>query len=81
MVAWRLQGCRRTTPGREAATDAENENDRSESQAEWANWAAHGYRKLYQPRSVRRFGLVFTVALSLVLLTVFWFAAHGGLPW
>jgi len=54
---------------------------RTESQREWANWAAHGYRKLYQPRSVLRFGLVFSVVLAALLLTVFWFAAHGGLPW
>ena len=54
---------------------------RTERQREWANWAAHGYRKLYQPRSVRRFGLVFSVVLAALLLTVFWFAAHGGLPW
>jgi len=54
---------------------------RTESQREWANWAAHGYRKLYQPRSVRRFGLVFSVVLAVLLLTVLWFAAHGGLPW
>jgi hypothetical protein len=53
----------------------------TESQKEWANWAAHGYGKLYQPRSVRRFGLVFTVVCVSLLLTVFWFVAHGGLPW
>jgi hypothetical protein len=61
--------------------NSEGDRYRTEAQEEWANWAAHGYRKLYQPRSVRRFGFVFTVVLSLVLLTVFWFAAHGGLPW
>ena len=54
---------------------------RTESQKEWANWAAHGYRKLYLPRSLRRFGLVFSVLFGGFLLTVFWFAAHGGLPW
>jgi hypothetical protein len=46
-----------------------------------AIWAAHGYRKLYQPGSVCRFGLVFSVLFAGLLLTVFWFAAHGGLPW
>ena len=50
---------------------------RSEAQKEWANWAAHGYRKLYQPRSVRRFGLVFSLVLAGLLLTIFWLAAHG----
>jgi hypothetical protein len=50
---------------------------RTEAQKEWANWAAHGYRKLYQPRSVRRFGLVFSLVLAGLLLTIFWLAAHG----
>jgi hypothetical protein len=66
--------------GRRPAIDDGNDEHRTESQADWANWAAHGYRKLYQPRSVRRFGLAFTVVLSLVLLAVFWLAAHGTLP-
>jgi hypothetical protein len=30
---------------------------------------------------VLRFGFVFTVVFGGLLLTVFWFAAHGGLPW
>ena len=55
----------------------DGEDPRTEAQKEWANWAAHGYRKLYQPRSVRRFGLVFTLVLAGVLLTIFWLAAHG----
>jgi hypothetical protein len=42
--------------------------------------AAHGYRKLYQPRSIRRFGLVFTVLLSLLIVTEFWLGIHGHLP-
>jgi hypothetical protein len=50
---------------------------RTEAQKEWANWAAHGYRKLYQPRSVRRFGLVFSLVMAGLLLTIFWLAAHG----
>ncbi len=50
---------------------------RTEEQQEWANWSAHGYRKLYQPRSVRRIFFVCTVLLILLLLTVFWLAAHG----
>jgi hypothetical protein len=55
----------------------DEDDDRTETQREWANWAAHGYRKLYQPRSVRRFGLVFTLVLAAVLLTIFWLAARG----
>ena len=67
----------------EAGIDGESDKDdyRTESQKEWVNWAADGYRKLYQPRSVLRFGFVCTVVFGGLLLTVFWFAAHGGLPW
>jgi hypothetical protein len=53
---------------------------RTETQKEWADWAAHGYRKLYQPRSIRRFGLVFMVLLSLLILSVFWLGSRGLLP-
>ena len=53
---------------------------RTDTQKEWAAWATHGYRKLYQPRSIRRFGLVFTVLLSLLIVTVFWLGIHGDLP-
>ena len=56
------------------------DDHRTESQKEWANWAAHGYRKLYQPRSVQRLGLIFTVLLSLLIVTVFWLGTHGRLP-
>ena len=55
-------------------------DDRTETQKEWADWAAHGYRKLYQPRSIRRFGLVFTVLMSLLILTVLWLGIHGRVP-
>jgi hypothetical protein len=54
-----------------------DDDPRTQAQKEWANWAAHGYRKLYQPGSVRRFGLVFSVVLAGVLLTIFWLAGHG----
>jgi hypothetical protein len=57
-----------------------NDDPRTEAQKEWANWAAHGYRKLYQPRSVRRLGLVFSLVLAGLLLAIFWLAAHGRFP-
>jgi len=60
--------------------DPSDDDRRTESQREWANWAAHGYRKQYQPRSVLRIGLVWSVLLATLLLAVFWFAFHGGLP-
>jgi len=54
-----------------------DENDvRTESQKEWANWAAHGYRKLYQPRSVLWFGGIFCTLFIALLLLVF----TGHLP-
>jgi len=53
---------------------------RTESQKEWANWAAHGYRKLYQPRSMLWFGGIFCTLLIVGLLVIFWLAAHGGVP-
>jgi hypothetical protein len=49
----------------------DDEDVRTESQKEWANWAAHGYRKRYQPRSVLWFGGIFTTLLIVFLLLVF----------
>ena len=49
----------------------DDDDVRTESQKEWANWSAHGYRKLYQPRSVLWFGGIFTAALIVFLLLVF----------
>jgi hypothetical protein len=49
---------------------------RTESQTEWANWAAHGYRKLYQPRPMLWFGGVFFTLFIAMLLLVF----TGHLP-
>ena len=53
---------------------------RTEAQKEWADWSAHGYRKLYQPRSVLLFGFVVSVLLIGGLMTVFWLAANGRFP-
>lgn len=44
---------------------------RTESQKEWANWAAHGYRKRYQPRSVLWAGGVFFTLFIAFLLVIF----------
>jgi hypothetical protein len=70
-------------PPAEGSTRTSDENldrYRTETQKEWAAWAAHGYRKLYQLRSIQRFGLVFTVLLALLIVTVFWLGTHGRLP-
>jgi hypothetical protein len=55
-------------------------DDRTDTQKEWADWVAHGYRKLYQPRSMLWFGGVFFVLFSVGLLVVFWLAGSGRWP-
>jgi hypothetical protein len=49
----------------------DDDDVRTESQKEWANWAAHGYRKLYQPRSLLWFGGIFCTLLVAGLLVIF----------
>jgi hypothetical protein len=58
----------------------DDEDARTESQKEWANWAAHGYRKLYQPRPMLWFGGIFFTLFGVGLLVIFWLAAHGRVP-
>jgi hypothetical protein len=57
-------------------TSPEDESGRTETQKEWAAWAAHGYRKMYMPRSMRLFGLWAFLLVALMLLAVVWFATH-----
>ena len=47
---------------------------RTETQRQWADWAAHGHRKLYQPRSILWFGGIFVTLFSAGLLIVLWLA-------
>jgi hypothetical protein len=54
--------------------------ERTRAQKEWADWAAHGYRKLYQPRSMLWFGGIFFVLFGGGLLVVFWLAGSGRWP-
>jgi len=54
--------------------------DRTETQRDWAQWAAHGYRKRYQPRSVLLWGGVFFLLFGSGLVVVFWLAASGRWP-
>jgi hypothetical protein len=49
----------------------DDEDVRTESQKEWADWAAHGYRKLYQPRSMLWFGTIVSGLFIVFLLVVF----------
>jgi hypothetical protein len=58
----------------------DDEPGRTESQKEWAAWAAHGYRKLYQPRSMLWYGGIFFGVLAIALFVVFWLAASGRWP-
>jgi hypothetical protein len=51
--------------------------DEEERRREWAVWAASGYRKAYQPRSILRFGAIFTVVFSALLLAVILWATRG----
>jgi hypothetical protein len=60
--------------------DREDGVELTDTQKEWADWAAHGYRKLYQPRSVLWFGGVFFALFSVGLLVVFWLAGSGRWP-
>ena len=53
---------------------------RTESQTAWKRWADHGYRKLYQPRSMLWFGGIFFTLFAVGLLAVFWLAASGRWP-
>jgi hypothetical protein len=54
--------------------------DRTEVQREWADWAAHGYRKRYQPRSMLVVGGVFFVLFGAGFVIVVWLAASGRWP-
>jgi hypothetical protein len=58
----------------------EPDADRTEVQREWADWAAHGYRKLYQPRSMLLWGGVFLALFGAGLVIVVWLAASGRWP-
>jgi hypothetical protein len=53
---------------------------RTESQKEWKRWADHGYRKLYQPRSMLWFGGIFFTLFGVGLAVLFWLAATGRFP-
>jgi hypothetical protein len=56
------------------------DDGRTDGQKEWADWAAQGYRKMYQPRSVLWVGGIFVALFVAGLLTVFWLAASGRWP-
>jgi hypothetical protein len=55
----------------------DDDDIRTESQREWADWAAHGYSKRYQPRSMLWFGTIVFTVFIVFLLTVFWLTSTG----
>ena len=57
--------------------DGDDDRWRTERQREWARWAASGYAKRYQPRSVLWFGFVFTVVLGVGVFLVYWLTLRG----
>jgi hypothetical protein len=65
---------------RRPVSDPDPDRLRTDTQKEWADWAAHGYRKQYQPRSMLWVGGIVVTVLIVGLGTVFWLAAHGRLP-
>jgi hypothetical protein len=60
--------------------DPDEDAFRTETQRQWADWAAHGYRKLYQPRSMLWFGGIFFAIFSVGLIVLFWLASSGRWP-
>lgn len=50
--------------------------DDEERRREWREWAAHGYGKAYQPRSILRFGAIFSILLVALLLVLFIWATR-----
>ena len=51
-------------------------DSRTESGREWADWSAHGYRKMYQPRSVLRASAIGVVVVLIVIGALLWAAMH-----
>ena len=52
---------------------------RTDAQKEWARWAASGYAKRWQPRSILWLGGLLVALLIAALITVLWLSAHGRL--
>lgn len=57
-----------------------DDDERTDAQKEWADWAAHGYRKLYQPRAMLWFGGIFFALFSAALVVIFVLASTGHWP-
>jgi hypothetical protein len=62
------------------AMDDDRPDSRTDAQREWADWAAHGYAKRYQPRSMLWLGGVFLVVFGVALVAVVWLIANDHWP-
>jgi hypothetical protein len=51
-------------------------DERDDDRREWADWAAGGYRKIDQPRSLLRTELWVSVVVVAVVLALIWYAGH-----
>ena len=60
----------------ELGAEPDADDLRTESEREWANWSAHGYRKMYQPKSVLRANFAGVVILLAVIGGLLWIAEH-----
>jgi hypothetical protein len=58
---------------------SEERHGRTRARQEWADWAAHGYGKRYQPRSMLVAGFVFFVLFGAFLIAVVVLAGRGRL--
>ena len=53
---------------------------RTESQKQWNGWASHGYRKMYQPRSMLLLGGICFSLFAIGLVLIAWLASTGRMP-
>jgi hypothetical protein len=58
----------------------EDDPDLERRRREWADWAAHGYRKLYTPRPMLWFGGIFFTLFAVGLVVILWLAANRRMP-
>jgi hypothetical protein len=59
------------------SSEEDPERGRTRLQQEWADWASHGYRKMYQPRSMLWAGGIFFLFFGGGLIAVVWLAVSG----
>jgi len=70
----------RHSGARLAAVPGDDDPDLERRRREWADWAAHGYRKLYTPRPMLWFGGIFFTLFGVGLVVIVWLAGNGRMP-